>query len=189
MTKILQIGKEYAEYHLADTTSCRDDDKTVFLCKADKTALYFRFECEESYFYPKYREYNAPLYEGDIVELMITLGRLNYYLEVEVNYYNAAYCVLVNNRDGEGDFALEKLSQNIITSCVTNIPNGWACDIIIAKDELRKIGWSEDNCYFNAHRQSFNQAQELALYSLSPNGTKSFHKPKSFILMDLKEEQ
>ena len=55
------------------------------------------------------KKYNEPLWKGDTVEIFLTLGRRNRYLELEVNPDGAGYATFVENRNGE--FELEFIDE------------------------------------------------------------------------------
>lgn len=153
--------------------------KTQFTCLEDKDNLYFDFQCEQTFPFPKHTEYNQPLYEGDIVEVLLSLGNKNRYLEIEINQYNTKYCVIIENIDGEGDIIISKVADCPFMVESTINDEIWACHITLPKKELLKMGWHE-NCYINSHRQDFDKDGHLNLYSLYPTFSRSFHKTKAF---------
>lgn len=108
---IFFIDSVARDYPFYNSVNGEKSDKTLFGVRFDGKNLIFRFDCEEEFFCPKYYGYNEPLYEGDIVELMISLGDKNRYLEVEVNQNNANYCVIIINADGKGKISIEKLKK------------------------------------------------------------------------------
>ncbi|HHT82987.1 MAG TPA: hypothetical protein GXZ92_00800 [Clostridiales bacterium] len=154
--------------------------QTHFVCQEDNENIYFHFDCEQNFAFPKHKEYNAPLYEGDIVEVLISLDSKNRYLEIEVNQYNAKYCVIIDNIDGNGDIIINKMDNCIFESRVLAQKERWITDIVLSKKNLAAIGWKKDNCFFNAHRQDFDQKGKLHLYSLYPTYSNSFHKTAAF---------
>ena len=183
--KIFRFDGE--KFFLKDTRTGSPSEKTSFRAEESDGDFRFRFECKENYFCPKHFNYNDPLYDGDIVELMITLGDKRRYLEIECNYNNADYCVIIDNRDGEGDIIITPLEENVIKSRVETLADGWACDIILSVKELKKLGFGNP-FYFNAHRQDYDETGYLNLYSLSPTFCDKFHKTTAFLRAEIKED-
>lgn len=157
--------------------------RTDFMCTEDNNNLYFKFSCEENNPYPRHKKYNEPLYEGDIVEVMLTLEEKNCYLEIELNQYNAKYCAVIENSDGKGDIIINKVDECMFYSfSLKRQEDGrWISYISLSKDLLKKIGWSADSCYINAYRQDYDKTGKLNLYSLSPTYCATFHVVDSFI--------
>lgn len=180
MVSFIEIKEKSQKFYLKDTRTGEENYRTAIIFYRDKENMYFRFECREEFFYPKHFNYNDPLYEGDIAELMISLGDKNTYLETETNFNGADYCVLIENKDGRGDISITKLTKKLFKSHVQTLEDGWACDIIVNMDELKKIGFA-DRFYFNVHRQDFDENGNLHLYSLSPTYCDTFHVTERFI--------
>lgn len=175
MTKKLLLSGLLKECETGKTAELR----TEFSCFEDEEYLYFNFHCEQDFPCPKHTEYNKPLYEGDIVEVLLTLNYKNRYLEIEVNQNNAKYCVIIDNIDGEGDIIITKIDICPFIAENKIINEEWKCSITIPKEELIKIGWTE-NSLINAHRQDFDKRGKLNLYSLYPTFSRSFHKTIAF---------
>lgn len=155
--------------------------ETEFICSEDKNNYYFKFNCQESYPSPKYKEYNMPLYEGDIVEVMLTLENRNRYLEIELNHYNAKYCVIIENKDGKGDIIIEKLDKcQFYSFSLQREDSRWITYISLPKENLKKIGWQPETCYINVHRQDYDKNGKLNLYSLKPTYSNTFHIVDAF---------
>lgn len=173
-------------FFLKNTRTGKPSERTLFRAEERDGVFRFRFECKENFFYPRYFNYNEPLYDGDIVELMITLGDKRRYLEIECNYNNADYCVLINNCDGEGDIVITPLDENVIKSRVEKLADGWACEIMLSVKELKKLGFSNP-FYFNAHRQDYDETGYLNLYSLSPTFCDKFHKTTAFLRAEIED--
>jgi N-acetylhexosamine 1-kinase len=174
--------RKIANYlNLFDSTSGEIKDDTCFACKHTEDKIHFYFKCERMWKNSMYTEFNAPLYHGDIVELMITLGDTNRYLEVEVNENNAQYCVLITNADGKGDISIDYLPETVIESNVKMLDDNWAMyEIIMEKETLKQLGMTEE-VKFNAHRQIFDNDGNLYLRSLNPTYGLTFHDAEAFI--------
>ncbi len=179
--KEITVYKYKKQYSFCNSVDGSESGKTAFYTSCDQDNWYFTFECEENFFSPKYFNYNEPLYEGDIAELMITLGDKNRYLEVEVNQNNASYCAVIDNLDGQGNININFLDKNIIKSRIKLAINKWICDIIIPFGKLKELGFDENDVYFNAHRQDYDENGALNLYSLNPALSHTFHKPDAFM--------
>ncbi len=128
----------------------------------------------------KHATYNAPLYDGDIVEILLTLGDRNRYLEIEVNQNGALYVAVVTNKDGEGDIDIKLLPDHGITYNSTTTHYFWHVGIVMSIPWLESLGYQGDE-YWNLLRQDFDEKGELHLSCVSPTYTASFHKPKAFI--------
>ena len=182
--KVIYIDGKKNYVYFSDHRTGLSNEKTRFSTTADEREWRFYFECEEEFFSPKHTRYNDPLYDGDIVELMITLGDKNRYLEVEVNQNNANYCVLIDNLDGQGNIRIEFLRENPVKSLVKVEKNRWSCDIIIPFERLNRLGFNVDNAYMNAFRQDYDAENKLSLYSLSPAKSDTFHKIDAFLKVE-----
>lgn len=154
--------------------------KTYIVCSEDDQNLYFEFDGEQRAPFHKHNEYNAPLYEGDIFEVLLTLESQNRYLEIETNGNNAQYCVIIENKDGEGDIIIDKLDECIFSSTTLIQSDRWQAKITLPKEKLKKLGWKKEECRINLHRQDFDSEGNLNLYSYFPTFSGSFHKIKSF---------
>lgn len=181
--KTFPVGRTFVKHFLSDSRSGTKSNRTKFYVSYDEENLYFRFDCREEFFRPVHKEFNAPLYEGDIVELMLTLGEKNKYLEVEVNQNNALYLALITNSDGKGDISIKLFGENFIKSAISVNQTGWTCDIIIPIEKLTEKGWEAENAFFNAHRQDFDEKGYLNLYSLNPPLSDTFHVTDAFLQM------
>lgn len=177
----LQIKENPQFFNLCNSESGESRDDTYFSFNHDKEKLYFCFKVHRMFKKSVHKEYNAPLYEGDIVELMLTLDSDNSYLEIEVNEFNTQYCVLIHNKDGKGDITISYLPESVIESEVEIIDDNFAQYFItVKKDDLRKLGWN-GILKFNAHRQIFDDEGYLHLRSLNPIFGKTFHNTDAFI--------
>lgn len=175
------------EHKFRDTRTGEESDKTTFFVRREGDRLKFRFCCREDYFCPRHFGYNEPLYDGDIVELMITLGDKSRYLEIESNQNGADYCVIIDNRDGEGEITITPIEKNLVESRVEILADGWSCDIILNISDLKKIGFVTP-FFFNAHRQDYDRDGYLNLYSLRPTFCDTFHKISAFAAVRIKED-
>ncbi len=176
--------KNNATYVFCESISGKENADTILHTSFNKDKLIFKFCCKEKFFCPRHKEYNAPLFDGDIVELMLTLGDMRKYLEIEVNQHNAQYCVLIDNETGRNFDKITKLSVPVIESEVKIDKEYWECVIIIKTEDLVKLGWQEDNCFANAHRQSYTVTDELLQYSLNSAYEPNFHIVKAFLKLN-----
>lgn len=171
-------------YEMGDSVSGQKNGDTMLHTQFDEEKLVFKFCCKEEFFCPRHFEYNKPLFDGDIVELMLTLGSKKKYLEIEVNQNNAQYCVLIDNFYGDNYDVITFLPEPVIESQVKIDKNYWECVIIIKVEDLVKLGWEKENCYMNAHRQSYNENNDMKQYSLSAPIEPNFHVVKAFVKLD-----
>lgn len=171
-------------YAMGDSVTGIIDGDTMIHTQFDDDKLVFKFCCKEEYFCPKHFEYNKPLFDGDIVELMITLGSKKKYLEIEVNQNNAQYCVLIDNYNGNHYDVITKIPKPVIESSIKIEKNYWECVIIIKVEDLVKLGWDKTNSYINAHRQSYDRVNDMKQYSLSRTIEPNFHMANAFLLLE-----
>lgn len=129
---------------------------------------------------------NDKLYKGDVVEIMLTLGNANRYLEVSVNPAELKYAAIVLNPDGEGsNLTIETLDDNPIETDMFATDIGYVAKIIIPIDWLKELGWRAEASLINIYRQDFNAEGDLRLYALSPTKSATFHKVDAFIPMEI----
>ena len=128
--------------------------------------------------FSKGKSYNDRLYEGDTVEIFITLGRKNKYLELEVNPDGVQYAGIVENSDGQ--LNITYLPTSPFLSHVERNLNGWECCMTIPIANLQALGFQKDNAYFNLFRQDYN-GDTLNLYALNPTNKNTFHDSDSFV--------
>ncbi len=128
----------------------------------------------------KHTTYNAPLYEGDIVEILLTLGDKNRYLEVEVNPLGALYVAIVTNIDGQGDITVDFLKTHDISYNVDIKGDIWTTEIILPIQWLESLGYQTD-AYWNLLREDYDNQGNMHLSCISPTYAPSFHKTNAFI--------
>ncbi len=131
----------------------------------------------------KHDSYNAPLYDGDIVEILLTLGDRNRYLEVEVNQNGALYVAIVNNRDGVGDIEVTLLDEHKITYNSTTTHDFWHVDVILPIEWLESLGY-QDDAYCNLLRQDVDAEGNMHLSCVSPTKKASFHQTAAFFRLN-----
>lgn len=153
----------------------------------DDNALVVRFDCRETAPVSKGKQYNDPLWEGDIVELLITTDASDRYLEIEINPDGIGYAVLIDNRDGEGDIAIEPLAVPPFTAEAACCDGGWTTTFKVPFDRLKQLGWDPERCRLNLYRQDFDRQGNLHLSALSPTMSATFHKPRAFVPVIIKE--
>lgn len=143
-------------------------------------AIVVDFVLEENCPNPKHDGYNEPLHEGDIVEILLTLGDKKRYLEIEVNLNGALYAAVITNRDGEGDFSIDFLPSHEVTYS-TSITDGiWSTRIELPISWLRTLGY-RDNEFWNLLREDYDNDGNMRLSCISPTYARSFHKIKAFL--------
>lgn len=138
------------------------------------------FTLEENCPNPRHSEYNAPLYDGDIVEILLTLGSRNRYLEVEVNENGAIYVAVITNRDGEGDYSVSLLPSHRVGYSTSFSDGVWKTSIRLPIPWLRSLGYS-NNEFWNLLREDYDDEGNMYLSCVSPTYCRSFHKIKAFV--------
>ncbi len=152
--------------------------EVAFFSKNDSLKLLFI--CADSDIISKGQSYNDKLYEGDVVELFLTLGERNRYLELEVNPDGVEYSAVVTN-DGNGKIDIDFLETPPFTSKTKRTASGWESEWEVDLNALKTLGFDRDNAYFNLYRQDFQSDGELNLYALSPTYKPTFHEPDAFV--------
>ena len=104
------------------------------------------------------KKYNEPLWKGDTVEIFLTLGRRNRYLEFELEFID------------EPPFKWEARRTEY----------GYECSFEIPFSTLKAIGFDENEAYFNLYMQDYT-ADGLRLYAMAPTMCGSFHRPEAFV--------
>ncbi len=139
-----------------------------------------QFTFDEAYPHPKHTDYNAPLYDGDIAEILLTLGKKNRYLEIEVNENSALYVAIITNKDGEGDFVVDFLDEHEVTYSTTLKDNIWSTTIELPICWLKSLGY-QNNEFWNLLREDYDDEGNMHLSCISPTYCRSFHKIKAFV--------
>lgn len=182
------VGKKERAYALSDNyTGGIPNNPTNVLCRASKEGLFFTFEVTDNDLATYGKNYNDPLWKGDVVEIFLTLGSRNRYLEIEVNPDNAQYAAVITNESGEGDFQIEFINSPPLESTVSKSESGWTANIFMPFDKLKELNWEPKHSFINLYRQDYRPDGELKLYALSPTMCGSFHKVKSFIPFQCEE--
>lgn len=147
--------------------------------------LVFVFDCDEDAPISYGDKDNDKIYKGDVVEVMITLGSRERYLEVSVNPSELKYVAIVDNRDGE--LTITPIAENPVETELIPTETGYIAKIILPKAWLEELGRTADTSYINFYRQDFNAVGDLRMYALSPTRTASFHKSEAFVPMEILE--
>ncbi len=156
--------------------------KTEVRFSMENDSLNLLFICEARDIISKGKAYNDKLYEGDVVELFLTLGERTKYLELDVNPSGVEFAAVVTN-DGQSR-KLDFLPESPFHNSTVLTENGWRSEWKIPLDNLRKLGFREENAYFNLYRQDFD-GDELNLYALNPTECETFHKTEKFIKLTI----
>lgn len=171
------------------TTWLKDNYNHSAPVKKTGVTLYFEdeglkllFICQDSAIISKGKSYNDKLYEGDTVELFLTLGEKERYLELEVNPDGVEYAVVVKHSGKEMD--ITPLEEPPFFTNTVKTGEGWMTSWEIPLAKLEKLGFDRNNAYFNIFRQDYDGGR-LNLYALSPTGKDTFHDIQSFIKLDL----
>ena len=131
------------------------------------------------------KAYNEPLWKGDTVEMFLTLGRDDRYLELEVNPDGITYAALVEN-EGDGRFRLEFLDETPFEATAERVEDGYVSRWNVSVERLKKLGFDPENAKFNLYMQDYC-ADGLKLYALNPTLKDSFHVVSAFIPLKLSD--
>ncbi|MDR3185354.1 MAG: carbohydrate-binding family 9-like protein [Christensenellaceae bacterium] len=184
---MLNIGKRAVSVELVDNlTGGKPLQKTVVELFSDDETIKVTFECSENYYSSVGRDYNDTLWMGDIVEIMITLGSLNRYLEIEVNPDGVLYAVLIDNIDLRGNILIKKIDKAPFSANTLKTDTVWTAHIAIPLKSLKALDWNLRDSKINIYRQDFRPNGELVLYAYSPTFCEKFHIPSSFVSLNLK---
>lgn len=156
------------------------DLKTAASVEIAGGQLRLSFAAEEKTRNPKYAEDNMPLYEGDAVEIFLTLGERERYLEAEFNQNGAMFCAVIELRDGQKKSEMVDGRKHIdLTVCLTD--GMWKTEAAIDIGWLKTLGFSEDCVYGNLLREDFDGECNMAIYAASPTYADTFHKTAAFV--------
>lgn len=131
------------------------------------------------------KAYNEPLWKGDTVEMFVSLGRDDRYLELEVNPDGITYAAAVEN-EGDGKFGLEFLDEAPFEATVERVADGYVSRWNVPVENLKKLGFDPENAKFNLYMQDY-RADGLKLYALNPTLKDSFHVVSAFLPLKLSE--
>ncbi len=171
-------GREYGATLKDNLTGGEPERRTEIHIKTDDEGLKLLFILEDDDIIAKGEGYNDRLYEGDVAEMMLTLGGDGKYLELEVNPNGIGYSAIgIANENGTAitlawDFEFEYE--------VYRTENGWATEWYVSFAELEKYGFDIKNARVNFYRQDRRSSGALKLQALYPTGTRSFHCPEKF---------
>jgi hypothetical protein len=161
------------------------DQQTLITYYHKEGKLIFVFVCEENSPFVYGEKNNDKLYQGDVVEVMITLGSPDKYLEIGLNPANLKYVAVVDNPSLEGNgMSVTLMEENPIETFISPTDDGYVAKILIPAEWLEMLGWDKNGALINFYRQDFSAEGELRLYAFSPTRSASFHKPKAFAQME-----
>ena len=166
---------------LKDNYGLAVKNETEFSVSFENDTLKLLFISYDRAIISKGKSYNDKLYEGDTVEIFLTLGRKNRYLELEVNPDGVKYAGIVTN---DGGINVEYLNECPFSAKTDRIEKGWQTEMIIPLKNLYPLGFKKENAYFNLYRQDF-QGENLYLYALNPTLKDTFHYVESFIKLEI----
>ena len=166
---------------LKDNYGLAVKNETDFSVSLENNTLKLLFVVHDDSIVSKGTAYNDKLYEGDTVEIFLTLGEKNRYLELEVNPDGIKYAGIVTNN---GSISIEYLGECPFEAITKSFSNGWQTEMFIPLNNLYPLGFDKKNAYFNLFRQDF-QSEKLNLYALSPTLKPTFHDVESFLKLEL----
>lgn len=156
-------------------------NETEFSVSFENDTLKLLFICYDRAIISKGKSYNDMLYEGDTVEIFLTLGRKNRYLELEVNPEGVLYAGIVDNNGG---LNIELLAECPFSAVTDKTKVGWQTEMEIPLKSLYPLGFKREDAYYNLFRQDF-QGANLYLYALNPTLKSTFHVVESFIKLEI----
>ena len=166
---------------LKDNYGLAVENETDFSVSIENNVLKLLFVAYDGSIVSKGTAYNDKLYEGDTMEIFLTLGKKNRYLELEVNPDGIKYAGIVTNN---GSISIEYLGECPFEAITSRLPNGWQTEMFIPLNNLYPLGFDKKNAYFNLFRQDF-QGKKLNLYALNPTLKPTFHDVESFLKLEL----
>ena len=157
-------------------------NETDYSLLFENDSLNLSFVSYDKNIFSKGKSYNDKLYEGDTVEIFITLGKRNKYLELEVNPDGVQYAGVVENNNGQ--LNITYLPASPFFSRVDKKHDCWDCYMTIPIANLQRLGFQKDNAYFNLFRQDYDK-DTLNLYALNPTNKSTFHDLDSFVKLEI----
>lgn len=149
--------------------------------------LLFRFEVEDDVIKATLTQFNAPLYEEEVVELFIAdTHNIHNYLELEINALGAVFLAQISY-DVQGRKQINCVSKNCVNAEITHIGKYW-----IAYGELPlKLfeGEPSGKWRFNAHRIKRQENNDWILMSYSPTYQDTFHIPQRFATLTFEDKE
>lgn len=151
------------------------------MCQGDGK-LFFRFDCDDDGVKATMTEFNAPLYDEEVVEIFLSSnGNIREYLEVEVNALGGVFLADAYN-DMAGKVSLEYVSENCLNATVTKDGDDWS----VVGELPRKLfkGDFDGVWSFNAYRIKRDENNGMILMAYSPTMVENFHKPECFATLE-----
>lgn len=149
--------------------------KTLFKMSDSNSEILFEFKVFDDNIFAYGESINDKLYNGDIVEILLSKNKKDEYYEIEVNPDGLKYMAYITH--SPQGINIEYLDLPIrVEHARTDY--GWHANIAIDKQDLESLGVSKDS-YFAIYRQD-KEKEELMLYALFPTFSGSFHKPEYF---------
>ncbi|MEG1645930.1 MAG: carbohydrate-binding family 9-like protein [Clostridia bacterium] len=156
---------------------------TNFKLAYSEGGIYFCFVQQGDLPFATMTEYNAPLYDEEVVELYFSsTGDFQNYLEVEFNVLNTVFCANVFN-DLKGKTTLDYVKKNIIQSYVQFNRENIEVYGFIPKELFSNF--DNKQWLFNAYRIERTKNNQMILSSFAPTMENNFHLPKKFAQLKL----
>ncbi|MBE5741923.1 MAG: hypothetical protein E7360_01230 [Clostridiales bacterium] len=162
----------------------RKGEKTPFITTLEYgrvgNNLRFKFCAHDSKLFSAYSEDNEPIYNGDVVEVFLCVGKdINEYYELEVAPNGAVFFAKIKNENG--NLKLEFLPK-AFTADVTLTDNGYDVEIIVPYSAIKA---GDHPIRFNAFRiETEGGHRDKHLLALNPTLCGNFHCPDKFITFD-----
>ncbi|MDR2266189.1 MAG: hypothetical protein LBE09_01205 [Christensenellaceae bacterium] len=184
---MLKLSKTPCLIKLLDNYTRRVHTTT---CSAtfSSNCLSFNFSIQDNAIISFGESYNDPLWKGDIVEIMITLGTDSRYLELEVNPDGIAYAVIINNSDYISNLDVTPIDIIPFAYSAKRNSKGWEAIVHLPLQILIELGWDEHKSKINIYQQDFKSDGTLALYAAYPTLCSTFHVPQKFEKLELEFE-
>lgn len=171
-------GKEFRAFFKENFRGEEPERLTEIRIKTDDEGLKLLFILDDDDIISCGEGYNDRLYEGDIAEMMLTLGSDNRYIELEVNPDGMGYSAICEANENGSTIKLAWEFEYEYE--VYRTANGWMTEWFVSFAELEKYGFDIDNVKANFYRQDRRSSGALKLQALYPTGTRSFHCPNTF---------
>lgn len=171
-------GREFSATLKDNLTGEEPLRKTEIRIKTDDEGLKLLFILDDDDIIASGEGYNDKLYEGDVAEMMLTLGGDDKYLELEVNPNGIGYSAI--GMANENGTAIKLIWDFEFEYEVYRTETGWMTEWYVSFAELKKYGFDIGNVRANFYRQDRRSSGALKLQALYPTGTRSFHCPEKF---------
>ena len=179
-------------FQLADGSAPAVQQTTVRVC-FDETALYIRWDCEDTDIWGTYTKRDEPLYEQEVVEVFVGAGTADLidYFEFQISPDGVLFDGIVFNPTS----TREHLKVDPVWNCPgirwmaqrTDAANEWWAAMAIPWSAITADGNVPTHCRANFYRidRPHDGTDEYSCWSPTMTEPADFHKPAYFGILEL----